>query len=114
MKCTKCGRDTDENAVFCQRCLLDMANHPVKPGTVIQLPQRKPTAPKKSASRKKQLPPEELVIRQKRTIRWLWLALISTVLLLGLSVALLLHLNQEQPSAETIGQNYMTREDATR
>ena len=114
MKCTKCGRDTEENAVFCQRCLQDMANHPVKPGTVIQLPQRKLTSPKKSSSRKRHLPPEELVIRQKRTIRWLWLALISMAFMLALSIALLLHINQEQPTAETIGQNYMTREDTTR
>ena len=49
-------------------------------------------------------------MRQKKTIRWLSICLASTILLLCLSVALLLHLGQEQTSEETIGQNYMTRD----
>lgn len=110
MNCTKCGRDIAEHSVFCDRCLQTMANYPVKPGTVIQLPQRKPAVPKKAGSRKRQLSPEEQVVRQKKTIRWLSICLASTILLLCLSVALLLHLGQEQTSEETIGQNYMTRD----
>ena len=114
MHCTKCGRDIPERAVFCEKCLQTMAVHPVKPGTVIQLPQRKPAAPKKSGSRKRQLNPEEQVVRQRKIIRWLWVSLISTLLLLCLSVALLFHMNQEKPTTETIGQNYMTRDTDAR
>ena len=114
MICTKCGRDTADNSVFCPRCLQTMASYPVKPGTVIQLPQRKAEPQKKSASRRRQLSPEEQVLRQKKTIRWLWVTVIMLVLLLGLSVSLLFHIKQEQPSTETIGQNYMTRDTRTR
>ena len=114
MNCTKCGRDTEENTVFCQRCLETMSKYPVKPGAVIQLPQRKPASSKKSGSRKRQLTAEEQLLCQRRTIRWLWVALVSTLLLLSLSVALLFHMNQEQTSTETIGQNYMTRNASPR
>jgi len=112
MQCTKCGRNIEGNAVFCNKCLDTMAQYPVKPGTVIQLPHRKAAPAKKATSRKKVLPPEEQVIQQRKTIRWLCVALASTFLLLCLSVALLFHLEREQESTETIGQNYMTR-DAT-
>lgn len=108
MKCTKCGRDVAENAVFCQLCLETMAKYPVKPGTVIQLPQRKSAPSKKAGSRKRQLSPEEQVIRQRKTIRGLWVALITTALLLGLCASLL-HTYRQQDTPETIGQNYMTR-----
>ena len=112
MKCTKCGRELQTEGVLFEKCLKDMERYPVKPGTVIQLPQRKAAPAKKATSRKKVLPPEEQVIQQRKTIRWLCVALASTFLLLCLSVALLFHLEREQESTETIGQNYMTR-DAT-
>ena len=110
MYCTKCGRETKDSTVFCKSCLDVMKLYPVKPGTSIQLPQRAPSAAKKASARKKKLSPEEQVVRQKKTIRWLSICLVSTILLLCLSVALLLHLGQEQTSEETIGQNYMTRD----
>ncbi len=114
MNCTKCGRETADNAVFCKKCLGIMAQYPVKPGTVIQLPQRKKPSAKKAAPRKKSLSPEELVISQRRTIKWLWVVLACTFLLLCLSVTLLFQINQEQESATTIGQNYMTRDTTDR
>ena len=110
MKCTKCGRETNGNAVFCGKCLDTMKQYPVKPGTVIQLPQRKKAPLKKSPFRKKLLQPEELVLKQRKTIKWLWTALICTFLLLCLSVALLFHLNRHTEVAATIGQNYSTRD----
>lgn len=114
MNCTKCGREIAEGAVFCSKCLDTMALYPVKPGSVIQLPQRKAAPSKKTVSRRKLLSAEEQVIQQKKTIRWLCIALASTFLLLCLSVALLFNLNREKESAETIGQNYMTRDTTAR
>ena len=114
MKCTKCGRDMEENGVFCKRCLQTMAQYPIKPGTVIQLPQRKAAAPKKGFSRKRQLSTEEQLLRQRKTIRWLWAALICALLLLLLSASFHIRTTQEQAPTETIGQNYMTREAPTR
>lgn len=110
MQCAKCGREIQENTVFCKKCLEVMARYPVKPGTSIQLPQRAPAAAKKAAPRKKKLAPEEQVIRQRRTIRWLAATLVCTVLMLGLSIALLLDIMPEEEATVTIGQNYMARD----
>lgn len=109
MKCTKCGRETAEEGVFCGKCLDVMRLYPVKPGTVIQLPQRKTAPPKKPLFRKRTMPPEELVVHQKKTIRWLWVTLVCTALLLALSVILLLSMDSDVEAVATIGQNYITR-----
>ena len=111
MQCTKCGRETKDNAVFCKSCLAVMELYPVKPGTSIQLPQRSVT-PKKVTPRKKKLSPEEQVIRQRKTIRWLTVALLCSVLMLGLSIALLFDVMPEEEAKVTIGQNYVTRDTA--
>ena len=110
MKCTKCGRETADGAVFCPTCLDVMKQYPIKPGTVIQLPQRKAAPPKRATSRRRQLPPEEQVVQQRKTIRWLWITWICTLLLLCLSAVFLFRLSQSQESAATIGQNYSTRD----
>ena len=41
MYCLRCGKDTQEENVFCDNCLLLMEAYPVKPGTAIHLPERK-------------------------------------------------------------------------
>ncbi len=112
MNCAKCGRELQENAPFCGKCLAGMEAYPVKPGTVIQLPQRAAAPSKKSAPRRKSLPPEELVVRQRKTIRWLALAVFCLVLLLGLSVALLFRVTQDDALEVAVGQEFITRDSA--
>ena len=68
--------------------------------------------PKKATSRKKRLSPEEQVIRQRKTIRWLTVALVCSILMLGLSIALLFDIMPEEEAKVTIGQNYVTRDTA--
>lgn len=41
MKCIRCGREAEEDQVFCEECRQDMARHPVNPSTPIQLPVKK-------------------------------------------------------------------------
>ena len=91
MKCTKCGRETPSEGVFCDSCLADMKRYPVKPGTVIQLPARKPKPTKRSAP-KKIYSQEEQLAHQRRTIRILRVGLICTLLLLVLTVIMLVQL----------------------
>ena len=110
MYCTKCGRETKENTVFCKSCLDVMKLYPVKPGTSIQLPQRAPSAPKRATSRKRKLSAEEQVVRQRKSIHWLSIALVCTLLMLGLSIALLFDVMPEEEAGVTIGQNYVTRD----
>ena len=110
MHCAKCGREIEEKTVFCKKCLEVMARYPVKPGTSIQLPQRAPSAVKKAAPRKKKLSPEEQVLRQRKTIRWLTATLVCTILMLGLSIAFMLDIMPEEEATVTIGQNYVARD----
>ena len=100
MNCTRCGRDIPETATFCEKCLEDMNRNPLPPGSTVQLPTRKPAAASKQTSRKKGPSAEELVISQRKTIKWLALSLLCTFLLLVLSIVLLVNILQ-QPKDET-------------
>lgn len=85
MNCMKCGRDIEENQVFCQRCLDTMAHYPVSPGTFVQLPHRD-TSPVKRSTRKRVLTPEEQVVKLRRRSRRQWIGIVILVLLLAGSV----------------------------
>lgn len=79
MRCIKCGKDTQDNHVFCESCLTVMDAYPVKPDTAIHLPNRQETAVKKAAPRKRVLTPEEQMERLKkahRRLRWYFLILL--------------------------------------
>ena len=52
------------------------------------------------------------MIRQRKTIRWLTVALVCSILMLGLSIALLFDIMPEEEAKVTIGQNYVTRDTA--
>lgn len=70
MNCLKCGREVEENQVFCADCLLDMEKHPVKPGTVVFLPRNRDASLKKIYSRRRVAPsPEEQVKQLKKRVR---------------------------------------------
>ena len=79
MFCMKCGREIEEDQVFCYDCLRVMAQYPVKPGTVIQLPKRRETpASRKTFSWRKTLTPEEQILKLKKQLR------VATVMILVL------------------------------
>ena len=85
MNCMKCGRETVKDDVFCAQCLAEMESYPVRPGTVVQLPQRReePVVKKSSGRRKAAPAPEEQVKRLKKAIRKLWVTILVLVLLLA-------------------------------
>lgn len=85
MNCLKCGKVTTNEQIFCDDCLQVMAQHPVKPGTPVYLPQREGAAsPKKPSRKNRQVSAEEQVKElQKRNRRlWRWLTAVSLVLIL--------------------------------
>ena len=111
MYCMKCGRETKSDQVFCDGCLEVMRQHPVKPGTFIQLPSRPaPTVPKKAQPRKRVIPLEEQVQKMRKLIVWLGAALIVAVLCLVMSISLLAQSYVAEDAVDTIGQNYNTAE----
>ena len=87
MKCIKCGKDTVGSAVFCDSCLDDMAQHPVKPGTPVILPKRD-SMPVVRHSRNRVMKPEQQILQRKKWI--CGLAAMIALLLVALTVSILL------------------------
>ena len=87
MTCLRCGRETEENSVFCPECLEDMEQQPVKPDTPIMIPNRETRTPQKRTS---QISPS--VKKAKRISRLrsvvFWLILLVILLALGLTLTL--------------------------
>lgn len=96
MGCIKCGKAVTNNAEFCDECLADMERHPVKPGTPVILPKRD-ELPATKHSRKKTVKPEVLVTQQRKAIRWL--LLITTILLVIATAAIVLAIQLLEGSA---------------
>ena len=85
MNCMKCGREIEEGQVFCIDCLKDMARYPVRPGTAVHLPKRPSYTPiRRAVPKRKSIPPEEMVKKQRRLIRRLMAALTVALLVIAL------------------------------
>ena len=106
MNCLKCGKETQNNQVFCSACLLDMEKHPVKPGTAIQLPLRAPKAPAKKAPHRQK--PEEQVRRLRGLVRWLAAAVAVLSVALCVTAAMLVRTLISRNETRAIGKNYTT------
>lgn len=97
MRCLKCGEKIPSGQFFCEECGDAMENYPVNPGTPIQLPPRAPKpAPAKKGRAKKALPPEVLVVRQRRSLGLLLLALVMALTAFAATAVLALHLLEER------------------
>lgn len=107
MYCIKCGKETEEGQVFCEDCLADMAIHPVKPGTPVLLPIR-PTAAKKSPSRRKGPTAAEQAVKLRRVVQWLALGMVVLIAVLFVTVSALVFTLRNQDVRNVIGQNYNT------
>lgn len=85
MFCLKCGKEVKDGHSFCEKCLEGMKEYPVKPGTPIQLPNRKlQAAARRNPSRRRMQPKDkELITKLYRRNQLLVLLLLLTVLLLS-------------------------------
>ena len=110
MGCLKCGRDLEEDQIFCASCLESMAKYPVKPGTPISLPKPREEAPARKSSRSKlPPPPEEQVKRLRRCCRWLT-ALVALLLIGFIALGLVFLRLTRESKKPARGQNYSTME----
>lgn len=93
MKCIRCGKETDENQVFCKECLQDMQRHPVKPETPIHLPNREDRVPtKRSNFRVAASKWQDQIFRLKYAIVWLVILIILLVMALALCMSIILQI----------------------
>lgn len=105
--CMKCGRELKDQQVFCEKCLADMEQHPVKPGVVVLLPQRQQTQKPTSRRKHPAAPPEEQIKKLRKTVLRLRIAL--TVALAAMCVMAWLAVSQlleKQEVKPLPGQNY--------
>ena len=106
MHCIKCGKETKNNDVFCQDCLLVMQTQPVKPGTAVHIPTR--PASKKVPSRKKALSPEEQLLKLRKQVRKLVWCIVALILALAVTTSSTLYLLHQQQLQDDLGKNYST------
>ena len=105
MQCLRCGRDLETGEVFCEECHRDMEAYPVKPGTVVLLPQyARYSQPKRTPVRI--VPPEEQIRKLKKRNKILaWMVAISVVLAV-VSTWVAVSLFAEYDGKFLPGQNY--------
>lgn len=113
MNCLKCGKETENQQVFCAKCLQAMDAYPVKPGTAVHLPVR-PEQPvtKKQTHRRKLLPPEEQVLHLRKTVRRLVAVMVLMAVLLTAMGAMLARTFLPN-EALNLGRNYTINRNNT-
>lgn len=111
MQCLRCGRECQNEQVFCADCLESMKAYPVKPGTAVQLPDRRLLVTEKRASpRRRTLSAEEQVLQLRKTVRTLIVTVAILSVVLGLTAGLLFH-SLSNPASSlpgNLGRNYTT------
>ena len=112
MNCMKCGREVEQNQIFCPDCLAEMEKYPIKPGTVVQLPAQSTEAlPKKQFHHRRPiLSLDEQVARLKKSVHGLVLALILTGALAIFFAMLSFRILETIDGQKLLGQNYSTVE----
>ena len=106
MQCLRCGREIEEGQVFCFLCESVMVRQPVKPNTVVTIPDRSAAVRSTPAPRKPQQQVEEDIDLLHRTIMQLrlWVCMLMAALMLCVGVLTWQELTREEKPA--IGQNY--------
>ena len=108
MQCLKCGKDVSANPTFCDACLAEMEDCPVKPGTVVQIPRRE--LPDKRTMALRTPSTAALLSRARRTLQWMYLLVALLSLLLSITGILLIRTLDSTPQHQgpAKGQNYST------
>ena len=104
MPCLRCGRETNGDQAFCFLCESVMVKEPVKPNTVVTIPER--TVRPRPVPVRKPVRIEEDTDQLRRTILQLrlWVCMLMAALMLCVGVLTWQELNREKKPA--IGQNY--------
>ena len=114
-QCMKCGRELKAGEVFCETCRDEMEKYPVKPGVVVLLPHRTTNAPKPpKRHRHHQISIEEQLVKLKKWVSGLWVALILTLTAAGwLGWLQIQDWVEEQAERFLPGQNYSSEQSGS-
>ena len=104
MNCMKCGRETENDQVFCRDCLQVMEKYPVLPGTVVLLPRRRESAYLKKLPKRHVPTSEEQIAALRKCVRILAIALTICIV----AIILMFHPTMHYVLDEhvEVGQNY--------
>ena len=104
MQCLRCGRETNGEQTFCFLCESVMVKQPVKPNTVVTIPERtarvRPVSVRKPSKQEEDTAPLHRTILQLR----LWVCMLMALLMLCVGVLTWQELSRSNEPA--IGQNY--------
>ena len=111
MNCVKCGRETAEDRVFCDDCLKEMENYPVKPGVAVHIPSRSgEEEPKKSQPKRKLVrTPAEQIARLKKKLLRLRIFVAVLLLIVGGLCFAVSRAVEELDIQRLLGKNYHTQ-----
>ena len=84
MNSMRCGKNTEDKAVFCPECREEMSRYPVKPGTLVHIPTRPAPDTRKPARKKKDQTLEEQLASAQQVIKGLLVTVLC--LMLGLII----------------------------
>ena len=104
MNCMKCGRETQEENVFCQSCLLVMDRYPIQPGTVVLLPRHRESSVNKKNIKRRTLSAEEKNYKLRKIVKVLSILLTIAVIAIVLMIKPTIHYMMDDHFE--IGQNY--------
>ena len=104
MNCMKCGRETVNEQIFCQNCLLEMEKYPVRPGTVVLLPRRKESILLKKNPKRHTMTAEEQIAKLRKVLRVLMILLAACIAAIILMFKPTMHYVLDEHVE--IGQNY--------
>ena len=104
MNCMRCGRETLEENVFCQDCLLEMEKFPVRPDTVVLLPRRKEISIVKKITKRHIPTAEEQIGILRKYVMILSIALAVCIVAIALMLKPTMHYVLDEHVE--IGQNY--------
>ena len=110
MYCLRCGRESQNEQVFCDSCLQIMEQRPVKPGTTVQLPEKAAVySTRQAPPLRRTLSPGEQVQKLRGTLRWMSAVVLALSIVLILTAAMLVYTLANQPAAPAArnwGRNY--------
>lgn len=106
MQCIKCGRDTENNQVFCPECLASMDQAPIKPGTPVSIPKRPAREYTPPVKKDK---PEDIILRLQKKLKALTIVILILLVGLGVSLGIIAyHFTTTEHGGPAIGSNYST------
>jgi len=102
--CLKCGKETEENQVFCECCREVMRRYPVEPNTVVIIPKRPNLPEERKLPRKKRQEDREKLLRS--AIRWLTVTTGVLTIVICILCGALWTVMSDRSEEDNIGRNY--------